>query len=686
MTRWSLRLRIFLFFALLWALGTLAVAAGLWLAQSRGAVADPLALLPAFIVAAAGLAGATAWVWLKFDENVAKPLMGLARAIETRAHADIDAPVPVAEARYLGALGPSVTEIAGKLAEARRGRAEAMAQAAATEAATKARLESVLQRVDEAVIVSTLSHRILLANPRAATLLGPAAGLGRPLDRALSRAPLDHALDRLRTAEDAARSTVAVCTTPEGAILQARVALVPGETPREPQGYVLTIEDVTEEIAAHAERDRLLSALIETTRRGAANITAVLDALRGDPAMPEEARAMFGRALEDEAARLAEATRDHAAAAQAAIARSWPMEAIPAWDILAGVAPAADPPLDIAAEAEVEATCDSLALVALLRHLVARLGPGRRPALSATLAEPHARIDLAWTGAPVLMGELDRWLDAAVPGLPGEPTGAEVLARHEADLWPDTRADGRPCLRLSLLAGGRRRPGAVAARPEFYDFDLVQPPHPSELDATPLAALAFVVFDTETTGLAPSEGDEIIQIAAVRVLNGRVIRGETFDALVHPGRPIPPASTRIHGLSDADVAHAPPLATVLPRFHAFAEGAVLVAHNAAFDMAFLKRGAKAAGLAFDQPVLDTVFLSAFLHDHTGQHGLDALAARLGIAIDPDLRHTALGDALATAEVFVKLLAPLRARGIVTLGEALGISEEMHGIRRAQARY
>ncbi|MCY4243134.1 MAG: exonuclease domain-containing protein, partial [Rhodobacter sp.] len=106
------------------------------------------------------------------------------------------------------------------------------------------------------------------------------------------------------------------------------------------------------------------------------------------------------------------------------------------------------------------------------------------------------------------------------------------------------------------------------------------------------------------------------------------------------------------------------------RFRQFAEGAVLVAHNAPFDMAFLRRDADAVGASLDSPVLDTVLLSAALYGAEATHTLDAIADRLEVDIPDSLRHTALGDAEATAAVFLKMLPMLEARGIVTFGAAL----------------
>ena len=112
-----------------------------------------------------------------------------------------------------------------------------------------------------------------------------------------------------------------------------------------------------------------------------------------------------------------------------------------------------------------------------------------------------------------------------------------------------------------------------------------------------LDELSFVVLDVETTGLRPDAGDRIVSLAGVRVRAGTVRAGEIFDALVCPERPIPAASTRFHGITDAMVVEAPVIGVVLPAFLRFAEGAVLVGHEVSFDVAFLDRDAAAARAA-----------------------------------------------------------------------------------------
>ena len=106
------------------------------------------------------------------------------------------------------------------------------------------------------------------------------------------------------------------------------------------------------------------------------------------------------------------------------------------------------------------------------------------------------------------------------------------------------------------------------------------------------------------------------------------------------------------------------------RFHKFAEGAVLIAHNAPFDMQFLRRREAELGLSFDHPVLDTVLLSAVVYGQHEVHSLDALTHRLGITIPEADRHTAIGDTVATADAFLKLMPMLQGRALTSFGDVL----------------
>jgi DNA polymerase-3 subunit epsilon len=192
------------------------------------------------------------------------------------------------------------------------------------------------------------------------------------------------------------------------------------------------------------------------------------------------------------------------------------------------------------------------------------------------------------------------------------------------------------------------------------------------------------VFDTETTGLQPADGDEIIAIGAVRIVNERLLRQEVLDLLVDPRRPVTAASRRIHGISRDMLLGQPTIEEALPAFARFAEDTVLVGHNVSFDLAFLRLKEAQTGVVLSQPVLDTLLLSAAIHPDHDRHTLEAISARLGVGVAG--RHSALGDALLTAEIFVRMLPLLRQRGIRTVGEAREAARRTYHARVNERRY
>ena len=232
--------------------------------------------------------------------------------------------------------------------------------------------------------------------------------------------------------------------------------------------------------------------------------------------------------------------------------------------------------------------------------------------------------------------------------------------------------------RLVLLLPARKAPPealkeAPAPRALVYDLTLLQVP--PGLEDVPLDQLLYTAFDLETTGLDP-EQDAVVALAGVHVLGRRVLRQEVFEALVNPGRPISPAATAVHGLTAEMLRDKPPLEAVLPAFRAFVQDTVLVAHNGAFDLAFLRR----AGL--DQPpLLDTLLLAQLLFPDLKDYRLEALAHRFGVPATG--RHTALGDALMTAEVFVRMQPLLFERGLKRLWDVV---EACRRLPLARLRY
>ena len=188
------------------------------------------------------------------------------------------------------------------------------------------------------------------------------------------------------------------------------------------------------------------------------------------------------------------------------------------------------------------------------------------------------------------------------------------------------------------------------------------------MPTTPLIALDAAVLDTETTGLDPSKA-RIVEIAAVRLVTGRIAPDQTFRRLVCPGIPIPPAASAVHRIDDAAVADAPPFAEVWPQARVFLGGIVLIGHSLGFDLAVIKRECERAGLPFRMPPsLDTQLLAQVAAPNLAGYSIEQLATWLDV--DVEERHSALGDATTTARIFAALVPRLRERGIRTLGEAM----------------
>jgi len=194
-------------------------------------------------------------------------------------------------------------------------------------------------------------------------------------------------------------------------------------------------------------------------------------------------------------------------------------------------------------------------------------------------------------------------------------------------------------------------------------------PEAGEVSAdTPLAETPFIVLDTETTGLDVKK-DSIVSVGAVRMHGQRIYRDATIDWLVNPGRPIPAASTRVHGITDEMVSDARSFPEIWPSLASRLNGIVLVGHNIAFDVAHLRNAAAREGIDWRPGfVLDTLLLMTVIDPRLDGLELDALAAHFGVMIRG--RHTALGDCLVTAEIFARLQARLEHDGAGTLGDAI----------------
>ncbi len=586
---------------------------------------------------------------------------------------------------------------------------ERVRQAAQRIEEEKARLGALMSELTRSVVVCNLDGRILLYNNRArlqfkrlsqaAAVTGGAEliGLGRSIYTVLDRRLVSHALENVqRRLRRGASSPSAqfVTATASGKLLRVQmtpVRAVDADGQRrsdEMTGFVLLTENITDDMAASADKDRLLRALTEGSRGGLANIRAAIEVLE-DPDVSQGLRERLLAVIGEEVKRLSKRLDELQGSSAAALTQRWPLEDMLGEDLLEAAIRRIETELTMRASREGEPKplwlkVESYSLLQGLVHLAARL---QRECgvhwVSLRLSERDGRalLDLIWTidgetGAGAEMAWEDEAIGGGASGL--AMSLREVLERHGGECWIEREQQGGQAraffrLLLPLASAQEELPAATfqrhEGRPEFYDFDLFRASASTRaLTDAPLTELSFTVFDTETTGLNPAGGDEIIQIGAVRIVNGRILMQECFDQLVDPKRSIPAASIPIHGITPDMVRGQPGIDQVLPAFHAFCADTVLVAHNAAFDMKCLEVKQASTGIVFDQPVLDTLLLSALVHEHQDSHNLEAIAERFGLTILG--RHTAIGDAMVTAEIFLKLIPLLTDKGIHTLGQAL----------------
>ena len=193
-------------------------------------------------------------------------------------------------------------------------------------------------------------------------------------------------------------------------------------------------------------------------------------------------------------------------------------------------------------------------------------------------------------------------------------------------------------------------------------------------NTTALISLDAAVIDIETTGLDPRTA-RIVELAAVRLVGGRLDGSLTVRHLVNPREPIPIAAMRIHGIGAAQVAGVPAFADVWPRFAAALGDEVLIGHAVGFDLAVIEQECRRVGIVWQPPPwLDTRLLAQVAEPALADHSLETLSTWLGVELSG--RHSALGDAIVAAKIFHALVPKLRERGIRTLGEAMRASRAL----------
>lgn len=706
--------------SVLWLMVTLLLIGATFEEQDRRAIqsliGDRLMLIS--LTWGLGMAG-IAWALKRWFEHWVTPSVQLAEDAQVLLRTDV--------VRELRPKGNSETKALTRLfnelvkqREALRSEMDAKVREAAQGIEQeKSRLAALMSELTQSVVVCNLDGRILLYNNRArmqfrtlskSPKLADGAeliGLGRSIYTVFDRALVGHALENVqqRLLRGVPHpSSQFVTTTRSGQLLRVQLAPVrlasglQSGVAAQLSGFVLMLDNITKDFEAESAREQLLLGLTEGSRSSLANIQAAVEML-DYPDLEPAMRERFLTVVREEVQSMGQRIQTLMQGSSDALKTRWPMEDMLGNDLVSAACARIQDSCGIpVSEQSVDGSLwlriESFSILQALTYLAARLKDeldirfvGIR--LQASEQDPNkVLLDLWWNGMAISTETVMSWeMD---PMRIGQEVSSlsirDVIERHSGAFWFEReRVNQRALFRFLLPAAVEQEQLDNAnfvrseSRPEFYDFDLFQTSTQTKaLDEVPLSQLAYTVFDTETTGLNPSQGDEIIQIGATRVVNGKVLKQEVFDQLVNPKRTIPAASIPIHGITQDMVNGQPPILEVLPAFHAFSQDTVLVAHNAAFDMRFLQLKEKDTGLKFDQPVLDTLLLSALIHPGQDSHRLEAIAERFNVTVIG--RHTAMGDAMVTAEVFVKLIPLLAEKGIYTLGQAREAAQKTYYAR------
>lgn len=568
-------------------------------------------------------------------------------------------------------------------------------EASAALAEERDTLAALMAKLSQGVVVCNQEGRVLLYNRQAQELLqGPAAqatgggdwiGLGRSVYGLIDESLLKHALMTLLHARfrgDSALMAPFVASRPGSQLLNVHLVPITGAG-RQWNGYILTFDDVTQRINREARRASVLLSLIEGQRTAVSSIRAAVETIIAYPDMDEDGRHVFYSVIHDEVVRLSERFEGLEDAMARERDSGWPTQIALGSDLLAAIERHVEDVLSVQLTVTVpleplRLRADSYAIARCIIFLIGQARTFLRAenlSLDLLAGPTQAAIVIEWTGAPLHMEALRTWgLRNVLTDLRGASmTLFDVVERHSGAVWPQgADGDGRFGVRLQLPLADAAAPtsggGAEATPGPDFDFRLSAAATAGNKGGSPpLARLAYTALDTETTGLRAGGGDEIIAIGAIRIVNGRILRRECFDTFVNPRVAISAESQKIHGISADMLRGQPRIEEVMPRLVRFVEDSVVVGHNVDFDMRFFRECEERAGVRLSQPVLDTLRLEYVVNPNQQDRTLEGIAGRLGITVVG--RHSALGDALATAEVFLALLPLLAERGITTLAEA-----------------
>jgi DNA polymerase-3 subunit epsilon len=611
-------------------------------------------------------------------------------------------------------LAKIINQSAELVSRLRKSQAQNLKAAQSATENEKTILATLLSDLPQGILICNLDGRIVFYNRKVRQLLGQSeseraesgtnssqwVGLGRSVysfvDQSLVRNTLERIADKL-TRDRGSASERFIIGTQSGNVLPAELLPVL-DSQHHVAGFIIYIEDLTARIQQAEEQSKHLELWQHQLTQSISVIKTVAEILRDISFKSDTEYQQMVQVLSEQSDLAAHMWGQKGITDPLSGKAAWPLTAIGVeqWAKHAKERLNPDLQLELKIDPQAQAVHISIDIHHMTQAIVSVLDKVRKQ-YRIVKAQAHfyrqeawLYADIVWKGPAINVNTLKQW-KLQCCGVADNRTAiaiGDILVFHGARLWPHRRPDMPGSAGLRLLVPTLEDDGAAVngrmtilpeSRPEFYDFNLFQQAGQSpELDNRLLSDLTFTVFDTETTGLDPAGGDEIISIGALRIVNGRLLKEEQFNQLVDPKRHLPWESIKYHGIRPEMLVDQPTIEQVLPRFQHFAQETVLVGHNVAFDMRMLQVKEAVTGIQFINPVLDTMLLSSVVHPAQEDHSLGVAAQRLGVNIVG--RHSAMGDALATAEIFLKLVPLLARNGVHTLFDAREASKTSYYAR------
>ncbi|MBU1343975.1 MAG: hypothetical protein KKE44_16060 [Proteobacteria bacterium] len=561
-------------------------------------------------------------------------------------------------------------------------------------------LAAIMAELPEGVIICNRSGGILLFNSLAKKLFTHSShssrvdhfiGLGRSIFHLIDKELIVHAIEEIEERLNNKKENLAsYFITPIYTGLLLSIETIPVlDQEKLMTGFILTIKDISDQVDRYENIDNWLLAFRQTMAFHFDQTKLFIKDLIDTPEKEKLTNALYEKKISKNLEHVENQLKETSLSILDATLTKVPLTKLLLSDFLFAIQKKAGEQSGIRINVKTDETnkrmlADSYSLTMAFIFLLVNLSDvtgNREFDLQVSTANGQILFDITWHSGPASRIQIENIIIQKIRGL---PSFGYVLKQNRSE-FSIVSNNLQTCCQVRITAKAelkssfsKKKRGAVIAesRPEFYDFDLFKIDYDSkDILNTDLKKIIFTVLDTETTGLDPDGGDEIISIAAVRIVNNRIVYQDLFEELVDPKRDIPLESYKIHGINYEILKGKPDIQTILPLFKIYTYDTVLIGHNIAFDMKMLKVKEKLTNTVFPNPVLDTLLLSAVLYPTNKQHDMESIAKRLGVNIIG--RHTALGDAITTAEIFLKLIPILNANGIFTLKNALEASKKTY---------